>query len=301
MKKPLLLISYFLFSLSGFSQIDPLYAQYMSNPLVINPAYAGLNNNMNASISYRMQWVGYEGNPTTFNVSGHSSFADNKMGLGLLIVQDNIGNNKNTEVNAVYSYKIEMGKTVLSLGLQGGATNYRTINGDLNPYDPSDPAFNENEQIWKPSVGAGAILKSEQFFLGFSVPRMLNNSVSLAGIETELYTRHFYGAVAYVFFLSERVRLKPSVLLKGVKGSPLSVDINASVNIDEKYTAGIFTRNLNTYGLLTSFRFGKGYKLGYIFELPTDKSIGTQFSSHEVTLGVNLSVFDFQDSSIASF
>ncbi len=256
---------------------------------------------MNASISYRMQWSGFDGNPNTFNFSGHSSFAANKMGLGILIVQDNIGNNKNTEANAAYSFKIEMGRTALSFGLQGGVANYRTNNRELNTYDPSDPAFNEDEQLWKPTFGAGIILKSDQLFIGFSVPRMLNSTVSVADIQTELYSRHFYAAVGYVFFLSERVRLKPSALLKGVKGSPLSLDFNAAINIDEKYTAGLFTRNLNTYGIIGGFRFGKGYRMGYTFELPTDKSVGTQFTSHEISLGVNLAVFDFQDSSITSF
>lgn len=301
MQAILLTFTFVFIALSGFSQIDPLYAQYMTNPLVINPAYAGLNNQMNASTSYRMQWTGFDGNPNTFNVSGHSSFASNKMGLGVLIIQDNIGNNKNTEATASYAFKIEMGETYLSFGLQGGAANYRTNNSDLSIYDPTDPAFNEDEQIWKPTFGAGVILKNEQLFLGFSVPRMLNSTVSINDVTTELYSRHFYATAAYVFFLSERVRLKPSALLKGVKGSPLSVDFNTSINIDEKYTAGVFTRNLNTYGILGGFSFGKGYRMAYTFELPTDKSVGTQFTSHEITLGVNLAVFDFQDSGITSF
>lgn len=301
MVKTLLAFSFVFITISGFSQIDPLYAQYMNNPLVINPAYAGLNNNMNASISYRMQWSGFEGHPNTFNVSGHSSFADNKMGLGALIIQDNIGNTKNTEATAAYSFKIEIGKTYLSFGLQGGVANYQTTNSALNIYDPSDPAFTEDAQVWKPTFGAGLILKNDQLFLGFSVPRMLNSTVSFTDVTTELYSRHFYATAAYVFFLSERIRLKPSALLKGVKGSPLSLDFNAAINIDEKYTAGAFTRNLNSYGVLAGFQFGKGYRMGYTFELPTDKSVGVQFTSHEITLGVNLSVFDFQDSSISSF
>ncbi len=301
MKKLILAFIFSLLTFTGFCQIDPLYAQYMNNPFVINPAYAGLNNQMNASVSYRMQWTGFAGNPNTFNVSGHSSFADNKMGLGMLIIQDNIGNNKNTEATAAYSFKIEMGDVKLSLGLQGGVANYRTNNSELTIYDPSDPAFNEDQQIWKPTIGAGIILKNEQFFLGLSVPRILNSSVSYNDVTTNLYSRHFYATAAYVFFLTERIRVKPAALLKGVKGSPLSLDFNASLNIDERYTAGVFTRNLNTFGFFGGLRFGDIYRLGYTFELPTSKSVGAQFTSHEITFGVNLSVFDFQDSAITSF
>ena len=42
------------------AQIDPLYAQYLNNPMLINPAYAGLNNNLNIGVSFRKQWAGFE-------------------------------------------------------------------------------------------------------------------------------------------------------------------------------------------------------------------------------------------------
>ncbi|HRK55829.1 MAG TPA: PorP/SprF family type IX secretion system membrane protein, partial [Cyclobacteriaceae bacterium] len=88
----LLLVSSLLLTGLSYGQQDPLYSQYINNPMVINPAYAGLNNNLNASLSYRTQWGGFEGNPTTVNVNGHISLVDNRVGAGLLIVQDKIGN-----------------------------------------------------------------------------------------------------------------------------------------------------------------------------------------------------------------
>src|SRR6187402_1436303 len=104
----------------SYSQEDPLYAQYINNPIVINPAYTGLTNNFNASVSYRKQWAGFEGNPTTLNASAHTSLADNKMGLGILFVQDKIGASKNTEAYATYAYRLDLGNSNLSFGLQAG-------------------------------------------------------------------------------------------------------------------------------------------------------------------------------------
>jgi len=68
----------------AFAQQDPLYAQYLFNPLLINPAYSGLNNNFNGTVGYRTQWMGLEGQPQTMNVSLHSSFVQNKVGAGLI-------------------------------------------------------------------------------------------------------------------------------------------------------------------------------------------------------------------------
>lgn len=299
-----LLLTYFT---SSYTQEDPLYAQYLNNPLVINPAYTGLNKNFNGSISYRKQWAGFEGNPTTVNVSTHSSFLDNRMGLGLLFVQDKIGANNNTEAYATYAYHLPLGtKSYLSFGLQAGFINFRSNNSALNPFDTSDPAFASDQNITSPSVGAGLILHSERFFLGLSVPRMLKATspygpISTDAAETLLYEQHYYGTVAYVFYLSERVRLKPSVLLKTVRGAPASVDVNASINLDEKYTAGIYVRNLNAVGLLTQVRFAGAYRLGYTLEVPTNTSVGTRYVSHEFTFGFNMAIFGSQQTAVTNF
>jgi type IX secretion system PorP/SprF family membrane protein len=223
------------------------------------------------------------------------------MGLGILVVQDKNGNTKNSEVQAAYAYRIDFGKRILSFGLQAGIINFRVDNNELNPFDPNDPTFLQNQNITKPSFGAGIILSDERFFLGLSIPRMLKVRDNYEEFQTDLYNQHFYSTAAYVFFLSERVRLKPSALVKGLKGAPLSIDGNLSLNLDEKYTAGVFTRNLNTYGLLLQFRFAKSFRFGYTFEVPANNSVGTRFTTHEVCLGLNMALFKTQEDIVTNF
>ncbi|HEY0740884.1 MAG TPA: type IX secretion system membrane protein PorP/SprF, partial [Chryseosolibacter sp.] len=250
MRKLLLSAAIAFCSLGSKAQIDPLYAQYLNNPLLINPAYAGIHNNFNAAASYRKQWAGFDGSPSTFNANAHSSFNNNKMGLGLIVLKDQIGANANTEVQATYAYKLDLNGKYFSFGLQAGVINFKNNNGDLNPFDPSDPAFTGTFNFTKPSFGAGAILQSDKYFIGLSVPRLLKSNVSVGDIQAKLYSQHYYLLGAYNIFLNEHLRLKPSALLKGVKGAKLSTDLNFALNIDERYTAGVFTRNFNTYGFL---------------------------------------------------
>jgi type IX secretion system PorP/SprF family membrane protein len=302
MRKLLLLTTFVFCASASEAQIDPLYAQYLNNPLLINPAYSGIHNNFNAAASYRKQWAGFDGSPSTFNVNAHSSFNNNKMGLGLIILSDQVGVNANTEVQATYAYKLDLNGKFLSFGLQAGMINFKSANGDLNPYDPSDPAFAGTFNFTKPSFGAGAILHSDKYFVGISVPRMLKSSASIGNIETELYSQHYYIMGAYNIFLNEHFRLKPSVLLKGVKGAKLSTDLNFALNIDEKYTAGIFTRSFNTYGLLAQMKINDTYRFGYAFEVPSNNSVGSKFTSHEFMIGMNLSLFNFHDKvSVSTF
>jgi type IX secretion system PorP/SprF family membrane protein len=252
-------------------------------------------------VSYRKQWAGFDGSPTTINFTTHSSLFDNKMGVGLIVVNDKIGENNNTMAMATYSYKIEFEDVTFSFGLQGGVTSYRSDNSDLNidPAGADDPFFLDNQQITKPLFGAGLILSNDNLFIGVSVPRMLKTKGTFSNdtetIEGNLYTQHVYGMASYIFFLSERIRFKPSALLKYVPDNPLSVDLNALINIDERYGIGAFTRNFNTYGFLAQIQFAQAYRFAYAFELPTGNSVGVNFSTHEITLGLRMAIFNFHD------
>jgi type IX secretion system PorP/SprF family membrane protein len=279
----------------SFGQIDPLYAQYLYNPVVINPAYTGMNKYMNLMAGVRKQWAGFDGSPTTINITGHTSLFDNKMGVGLMITEDQIGENKNTIVQASYAYKIDLGGTFVSFGLQAGMVNYRSDNFALNPYDDGDEVFMGKQNTTKPTIGTGIILKSDKMFLGLSVPRLLKAKETFDGVESELYTQHFYAFGSYVFMLTPRLRLKPAVLLKAVNGSPLSADVNVQFLLNEQVSAGVLTRNLNTYGAMVQLKFSQVYKFGYVLEVPTNNSVGFRFTTHEVTLGINLAVLDFHD------
>lgn len=283
------------------AQQDPLYSQYMLNPLLINPAYAGLNNNLNAMLGYRTQWVGLEGKPTTLNASAHTSLMSNKLGAGILLIQDRIGNISNTETNLSIAYKLEFKEQVLSFGMQAGFQNYRTDFSELNIFDPGDNAFIGGERGSRVNIGAGAILKSEKYFIGISVPRLMPSTFENGGQEFELYNQHFYVAGAYVHYLNSNIRLKPSILLRGVKGAPASVDLAFNVNLNAIHTAGLFTRNFNTYGLLVQTLLKEQYRFGYVFELPTNKSVGTNVTTHEISLGILLSAFSFHERSLSNF
>jgi type IX secretion system PorP/SprF family membrane protein len=286
--------------LSCMAQQDPLYSQYMLNPLLINPAYAGLNNQFNINAGFRTQWTGFEGNPKTVNASVHSSFVDNKLGAGILFSNDKVGSVTNTEVNATFSYRLNLDEKILSFGMQAGFQNFQANYASLNILHPSDPAFNDSGQGTRMNLGAGAILKSERYFVGLSVPRILPSTFKNGGQEFELYNQHYYLAGSYVFYLNENIRFKPSIMFRGVKGAPASIDLIMNVNINAIHTAGVLTRNLNTYGILLQTTLKEHLRLGYVFELPTNNSVGQRFTSHEVGLMYSLPVLGFHDRSVIS-
>jgi len=298
--KNLILLFLMQFALNAFAQQDPLYSQYMNNPFVINPAYAGFTNNLSTAVSYRQQWAGLEGSPKTLNAYGHVSLFHNRMGTGLMISSDQIGSNTVTEVSGSYSYRIQLdNKRTLSFGLQAGAANYVVDNSKVNTADPGDPLFEGSTSEIKPSFGAGMIYSTDLLFLGFSVPRMLKSTATDDGVTSTLYTQHYYIVSSCLLFLTNRLRFKPSALVRFVSGASPSVDLNASVILYENYQAGILTRNFNTYGLFLQGIFKNSFRLGYVFEVPTGNSVGVNFTTHEITIGFNTNLLSFHDNSSA--
>jgi type IX secretion system PorP/SprF family membrane protein len=302
MKKIIFMLMVVVKSVEVIAQQDPLYALYINNPLVINPGFTGINNNLMANLSYRTQWSAFDGNPTTMAASGQISLKDNKMGAGALLVSDRIGETTTTSASGMYAYKINFKDNVFSFGMQAGLINYKTDPGqlNLNPNALDDPSFAQVSET-KFNLGAGAVLKSEKYLVGLSVPRLLGNTFETTGQSVQIYQQHFYLFGSYIYFLNDRILLKPSVLFKGVKGAPISTDLNFTIDINRTYAAGLFTRNFKAFGILAQFNFMEKYKLAYLYEIPTNKSVGTQFNTHEVMIGFRTSVFDFHDRSVSNF
>ena len=286
-------------SVQVYAQRDPLYAQYITNPFVINPAYAGLTNNLALGLSYRNQWSGMEGSPKTINGNGHMSLRYNKMGAGFMFVDDRVGNISVTEAMAAYSYQVQVtSATLLSFGMQAGFANYRTDNSKVTPYDLTDPLFSGDQSSVTPRIGFGVLVKNDRLMAGLSVPRMLKSTVTEQGMSYAQYTQHMYATVAYNFVVSERIRFRPSTLIKLVKGAKPSVDINASAIILENYQAGLLTRNFNTFGVFVQAMVKSKFVFGYVFEVPTGKTADANFLTHEIALGLRLEVLKFHEASL---
>ena len=57
-----------LLSFNVIAQQDPMFTQYMHNPVSINPAYAGSRGTLNMVAMHRQQWVGIDGAPKTLSL-----------------------------------------------------------------------------------------------------------------------------------------------------------------------------------------------------------------------------------------
>ncbi|WKK77493.1 type IX secretion system membrane protein PorP/SprF [Marivirga salinae] len=290
----LLLFFIVLAPLSLKAQLDPLYNQYFFNQSMINPAYTGVNNIFNATAISRAQWAGIEGAPTTNTLNVTSSVFKNKVGAGATVIYDTYGINSNTEFNMAYSYKITTATgDIFSMGLQAGLVNINYNYDRLTLQYIDDIVLSDPQQsVTEENIGVGFWYMSKEYYVGLSVPRMLDIRVNDGGTESTRYRRHYYLSAGYVFDQLFALKFKPSILLMYMDNNNYALDLNASFLLNEAIWLGASFRNFGTVGLNTQMKVGETLKLGYAFELPVNNTALTGFGTHSLMVSLDLELFD---------
>ena len=275
-----------LVSLFSYSQQDSQYTQYMYNTMNVNPAYAGSRETLSIFGMYRTQWVGLDGAPDTGVFALHSPVSE-KVGLGLSFVNDRIGISDESSISIDFSYTIPVSENYkLAFGLKGTAHLLNVDYSKLNIYNPGDGLLQSNiDNRFSPNIGAGAYLYSDKFYIGLSVPNMLetdhydDNIYSTAGERM-----HGYLISGYVFDLTDNIKFKPAVLAKAVKGAPLQTDLTANFLFNERFTLGVAWRWDAAVSGLAGFQIDNNWFIGYAYDAETTKLANYNSGSHEIFL-----------------
>ena len=263
------------------------YAQYMFNGLAINPAYAGSHDAMSATLLARFQNVGLNGAPNTQTFSIHSPLPNKRVGLGLLVINDQIGVIDQKGVHASYAYRLPMPKIkgVLSMGLQAGISSYRALYSELDQWHMDDPAFASDVRQTRPNFGAGVMLSSERWYAGVSMPHLANNVFDRGA---DLYTVYqnvpLMVSGGYVFDLNRMLKLKPNLLFKLLDGRAVEFDLNTMLLFDEVIWFGVSYKFNNSLAMLTQFQITDQLQFGYSYTITTGSIRRVELGSHEVML-----------------
>lgn len=232
--------------IASFSQQIPQFSQYIFNGLHINPAYAGYKNQAYLQATYRNQWANMTDSPRTLSVTGDFSLNDGLMGLGVSLLNDQIGPTRTTTGILSYSYKIQTGETgFLSFGIGAGANQHMIDTEMLNPLDIDDPDLNFDSQVmFTPNLNSGLFFYTENFYAGFSVFNLVGRQSSSREDMALAYHEfnYFLTAGAFLHF-NDMVAFKPSFLIREMKGAPTSYDLNGMLLLKERIWLGASYRS----------------------------------------------------------
>jgi type IX secretion system PorP/SprF family membrane protein len=287
-----------IFTLLATSEVSaqqyPVFSQYYFNELVINPAFAGSHVQLSMNATYRNQWVNFPGAPQTFSFTGHTSFLQSRVGAGLMINNDKIGSYNNQNIYGFYSYKIRFVGGTLSMGLQAGFNLLQADYSTLDLVDPTDPSFAPINNF-KPNFGAGLYYHEKDYFIGFSVPFILNNGVSnnFENVVTEIREARYYFLRSGVIFpinAARTVKFNPSILVRAQEGQPLSLDVNAGFVFHDVVSTGVSVRSGDALIGFVDFKLNENFHFAYSYDLTSSGLSAFSNGSHEFMINYRAKV-----------
>lgn len=273
-----------------FAQQQPQYTQYMFNTMSLNSAYTGSTDALEAYILHRSQWVGFDGAPTTQSFGIHSPVSD-RVGLGFSGIHDEIGPSSETNLEANFSYSLNLNyDTKLAFGVNAGI-NLLSIDWSEGIYNNStDAAFNEDiSGKVRPTVGAGIYVYNSNWYGGISALNLIQNNF-YDDVQEDLLDReiHFYAIGGYVFTLSENLLFKPAVMAKIIQSTPVTVDVSANFLISEKFTTGVSYRYDDAFSGILGFQITPSIYIGYAYDRSITDLQKYNDGSHEFILKFQL-------------
>jgi type IX secretion system PorP/SprF family membrane protein len=295
MKKLILSIaSVVLGSFSLKAQQDPMVSQYMFNGLYLNPAYAGSHDYWSSTMSYRSQWVGFDGAPQTFIAAADGPIPNKNMGLGLIAMHDRIGVTRQNTVIANYAYQIKTSATSkFAMGINAGFSQFSASFSDPNftVWDKETDVVYQNDLASKvlPRFGVGMYYFGKKYYAGLSVPTLfayqkdMNFSFDLS--KATFLRRHYLLTAGYVFETSKDIKIKPSVLVKYVKNAPVEADFNLATVYKDMFWVGASYRTNDAVAIILEYQTNANFRVGYAYDITTSKLRNYSNGSHEIMIG----------------
>lgn len=271
-------------------QIFPLTSQYLTNGLLINPAYAGSRDVLSTVLDYRDQWVGFDGAPVTQTFSAHMPLQNKSTAVGVIVTNESIGIINNTSIFGNYAYRVRLNSGMLAFGLKAGIELYKENDSQLTLQTPGVSPFLNNGNYLLPNFGAGVYYYNARYFLGLSLPTILSYRESPAGNSYTAYNDAQNYNILFnagcLINVNEYFKLKPSTLIQYTLSSPVQCDLNLNAYVlkDGILSIGASYRINEAVVGIVEFQLNTQLRIAYSYDY-TLSALGNYSSgSHEITI-----------------
>lgn len=307
--------------LSGLAQQRPQHTQYMQNNFLLNPAAAGTESYIDIRNSYRTQWLGLQGAPTTYYTSinasldksdrnvpspkaksnyatSHPSVNKNNRfhvnphhGVGAVMQLDKSGLLSTFSLNLNYAYHLPLTKDLnLSGGVSAGMLQYRLNKRDIYMQVSEDPfVAGEVPNMNKFDLGVGLWLYSADFYVGLSSMQVLssatksNNNGPQAALQN-----HYYATGGIRLRATNNITFTPSVMVKVAENGMYMADLNAKAAYGRHFWVGASYRHKDAVAGMAGLFINHMLDVSYSYDLTTSQLNRVSANSHEVVVGIKL-------------
>ena len=301
-----------------YAQQDPHFSHYMFNEIYNSPGYTGVEGVTRATLIHRSQWLTYQttnGDPSIapqtqiFSVNHPLKIMSSPVvnsGVGLIVVNDKLGDLKNLNIKGTYSYHYKLrNDATIGLGLSAGIYSQSVDGSVLRAAEEGDEVVDylktSPSQI-KPDFGLGGWYETKKYYAGISLSHITGSSFSFGGnkdlINSSL-VRHLYINGGYHIMLGTKLRVTPSAIIQ-TDFVETSYTYSAVLDLNRyKYWLGFGMRQSVTgkedkgrQVINDDFIFmggislleDKTLRIGYSFDLVTSGYTTKDNTSHEIML-----------------
>jgi type IX secretion system PorP/SprF family membrane protein len=278
---------------SSLAQQRAVYSNFMLNDYYYNPAIAGSRGGQVANITYRNQWVGFDGAPTMMLGNFYGSVKnEGKIGYGVSLISEKAGITQNTGIYLNYAQHFKLSEKIkLGLGVQPGYMQYRVKLYDAQLADQGDEVLTGSVYAANAlDVSTGFHLYSEKFFIMASLHHMLGKSIKFTSYNSNLEF-HYNGIFGYNFQFNADPKkkkkpfdLQPSVLVRYARPTPAQFTAMLKGTFNKKYWVGLLYRSDDAVGISLGMQIKERLSVGYGFDYTLSKLSSYQAGSHEVML-----------------
>lgn len=272
---------------ASFGQQTQLSSLFPYNPILMNPAEAGYNNVTDFSLSFRKQWTGISGTPTTSWLSGHTALNE-KMGLGGVVIYDDMAFVRNIDAKLSYAYHLKLAKDFkLSFGLGAGVQQSTISTNGVIADDYTDEILaNGNSSGVMFDAQFGTLITFKEFRLGVNTPQLLQPRINVSNttFETNYDLRsHLNIYLTYDSKINESVRAIPTIFYRRSNASS-QFDVFANFEFNKTLILGLGFRQ--GVGVLANVgaKINDKFQINYSYDFGKAGYGSSTGGSHEIML-----------------
>ena len=274
-------------SWSAVAQQQLRRSQFVTNTYLANPAVAGTEPGTVLSSTYRHQWAGFSGAPTTMLLSGHRALP-NGLGAGFVLYNDDMGgaiHQTGVELTGAYSVLLN-NQDAVSFGLSMKGNQFVFDGTDLEVYQPDDESLPGTlESTFGVDFNAGMMVYGKDYYFGMAVFNLIQDKLNFAGVDDDQnrLVRHYHFMGSYLYNVSRLVAVQASGLLRMTEVTSPQLDVNVRAIVNGTSWFGMGFRPQDAFVLSAGLNYD-AFTLAYNYDITVGDNL-LSAHSHELSFG----------------
>lgn len=301
------------------AQWEEPFSHYWEIKGYYNPSFAGKTDYINTAAAYNYKYSDSEYSPQRVVITADMPFQFLQLshGTGIVAYSESIGKRRNTLLGIQYSFKQQLGKGYLNLGVQGGIYNLNYDTGRINlTHDSllentlqSNPML-KNKQV--ADLAAGISWTSNKFFAGLSILHLnqpllyqlnseidteknsnphLNNTLVSDSINSFI-SRTYNFIAGYNIGLFNSLEIEPIIWLLHDRVRTIA-QATLRLEYDKRFTGGFSVFSESGYSIFAGAAI-QGFRFGYAYSAYNMGIVSNKNYNHELFIRYNFPIYSLK-------